>query len=219
MPTTELTITNEEAKKLQAQATIMEQEAIELVVCDTPTYEAAGALKLKIKENRERVMATPLAKKKEARGVADFLNDICKMIQAPFDRAEDMADKKMIEYRREVERKRQEEARRAEEKARIDAQKKRDAEIAKAKEAGDREGAKNLKAAPLAPIVPAVKTPEPPKMKGIPVRKIWDFQIVDENKIPKKYWTLDLVAIRKVVNALGAQHGIPGVSAFQKEVQ
>lgn len=207
-----------EARVLVARTSAMENEAKALVVTDNASYEAAGKFKIFIKEERDKAMAKFLEKKKAASGLHKFLSDICNMIQRPFDNAEGTVDQIMIGYRRDVERKRQEEARKAQEKAEAEAKKKRAAEIAKAKEQGDKEAAKNLKAAPIHVEAVAPKTPEAPKISGVPTRKIWRYQI-DDNKLDRKYMVPDEVTIGKVVRALGAAHGISGVTAYQEEVQ
>ena len=207
-----------EARALVARATVLENEAKAIVITDNESYESAAAFKMAIRSKRDEIMAKPLEKKADAHGVWKYLSEICNMIVRPFDGAEAIVDQKMVAYRQEVERRRREEAAKAEAKARADAEKKRAAEIAKAKEMGDKEAARNLARAPIPVAAVAPKTPEAPKIAGMAVRKIWDFQL-EVDKLPRRYLVPDTVAIRKVVNALGANHGIPGVTAFQKEVQ
>ena len=45
---------------------------------------------------------------------------------------------------------------------------------------------------------------------------IWDFEVVDEQAVPREFWVLDLVAIRKQVKA--GRHEIPGVRVFSTRV-
>jgi chemotaxis protein histidine kinase CheA len=208
-----------EARALAATGSALENQARAIVIKDNVSYEAAAAFKLAIKSKRDEIMGGeqgPLAKKKAANGVWKWLSNLCDMIQKPFDDAESVVDQKMLAYRREVESKRQEEARKANEKAQAQAKKKRDAEIARAKELGDKEAARNLKAAPLHVEAVAPKTPEAPKIVGAPARKIWKFR-VDVDKLDRKYLIADEVTIGKLVRALGAAHGISGVTAWQEE--
>lgn len=206
-----------EARELVAKGSVLENEARAIAITDNESYERAAAFKLAIRDKREQVMAKFIEKKKQANSIWKFLSEICNMIQRPFDNAEGIVDQTMITYRREIERKRAEEARKADIKAREEAERKRKAEIEAAKKQGDKEAARNLARAPLSVAATAPKTQEPPKVAGMSVRKIWDFQL-DPDKLPRRYLIPDTVAIRKVVNALGANHGIPGVTAFQKEV-
>ena len=53
------------------------------------------------------------------------------------------------------------------------------------------------------------------KVEAIPTRKIREVQVIDEAKIPKKYWALDMVLLRKDAMA-GVE--IPGVKVEIKEV-
>lgn len=206
-----------EARLLVAKGSVVENEAKAIVITGNESYERAAAFKLAIRQKREEIMAKPLQKKKDANGVWKFLSDICNMIQSPWDRAEETVNQKLIAFDRQIEAKRREEFRKAQEKARIEAEKKRAAEIARAKEQGDREAARNLKAAPLQVAAVAPKTPEAPKIAGMPKRKVWKHQI-DADKLDRKYMIPDEVTIGKLVRALGAAHGISGVTAYQEEV-
>jgi hypothetical protein len=215
----EMRITPPETKELMAKSDDLLNRAQILQIRDTASYEAAGALAIEIKSwtktVEDKFKPSCDAAYQAHRTITAFRNETL----APYEEAENIVNQAMGEYRKKVEAKRKAEADAAADKARKEAEEKRKKEIEAAKAAGDKEGAKNLKAAPIIATPAPVKTQEPPKIKGVTVRKVWDFQIVDDNKIPRKYWALDLTAIRKVVQALGANHGIPGVAAFQKEIQ
>ena len=53
------------------------------------------------------------------------------------------------------------------------------------------------------------------KVEAMPTRKIREIEIVDEAKIPKQYWELNMVLIRK--NALDGVE-IPGVKVVEREI-
>ncbi|MEN6560890.1 MAG: hypothetical protein ABFD52_08965 [Acidobacteriota bacterium] len=57
--------------------------------------------------------------------------------------------------------------------------------------------------------------PEKP-MANVSLRELWDFEIVDVDKIPRKYMVPDLVTIGKVVRAMKHQTDIPGIRAIKK---
>jgi hypothetical protein len=61
--------------------------------------------------------------------------------------------------------------------------------------------------------VPVV--PDAP-VADVSLRKSWDFEITDVDKIPRKYMVPDLVMIRRVVTATKDQCSIPGIRAFEK---
>lgn len=59
-----------------------------------------------------------------------------------------------------------------------------------------------------------------PTADGASVRMLWDFEVVDENKISRRYLKPDLVAIRQAVQRIKdkdkAEAEIGGIRAFQK---
>lgn len=210
-------------EKKEAQRLILKaQEMVELAnlvkISDNESYEHAGGFLKDLKDRRDEVMAKPLEKKQDAHGVWKFLSEICNAVQKPFDDAERILDRKMLGYRQEIERKRREEIAKAEAKAREKAEADRKAEIARMKELGDKEAARNLKAAPIHVQAVAPKTQEAPKISGVTIRKIWKYQI-DIDKLERKYMLPDDATIGKLVRALGAKHGIAGVTVWQEECQ
>jgi hypothetical protein len=60
--------------------------------------------------------------------------------------------------------------------------------------------------------------PGSPKVKGISTRKKWTFEIVDSEKVPDKYKTIDMKKIRGVVQALKADAHIPGVRVYAETI-
>lgn len=124
-------------------------------------------------------------------------------------------DGRIKRFEFDVEQKRLAEARKAESIARQKAEDERARQILEAKRLGDREAVQNLKQAPISVVTPPPKTPEIPKTEGMRRSSpIWDFEVTDPNKVPRRYYILDEVAIRKVVKALGPKHGIPGINVF-----
>ncbi len=98
---------------------------------------------------------------------------------------------------------------------------------AMAKEAaGDVQAMEKILAAPVAtptiaprPVfVPPVAVQAAPKVEGVSFREAWDFEVTDASQIPREYLVPDLVAIRKVVQALKGNTRIPGIRAFTKPV-
>ncbi len=61
--------------------------------------------------------------------------------------------------------------------------------------------------------LPEQQTTMKTENSGLSMRKIKDIEIVDESMIPKEYWALDLVKIKKVALA-GVE--IPGVKVIEK---
>ena len=57
--------------------------------------------------------------------------------------------------------------------------------------------------------------PEKPQA-DVSLRTTWDFEVVDAEKIPRKYLVPDLVTIGKIVRAVKDQTDIPGIRVFPK---
>lgn len=70
-----------------------------------------------------------------------------------------------------------------------------------------------LKAGEIEASAPEV--PEKP-LADVSLRTTWDFEVVDAEKIPRKYLVPDLVTIGKVVRAIKDQTDIPGIRVFPK---
>ncbi len=65
-------------------------------------------------------------------------------------------------------------------------------------------------------IVAIPVTPTAEKTSGISKPKTWDFEIEDENAIPREYLIVDEKAVRGVVKAMKGKTNIPGVRVFQR---
>jgi ATPase subunit of ABC transporter with duplicated ATPase domains len=68
----------------------------------------------------------------------------------------------------------------------------------------------------LAVTAPIVTT-EAPKVAGVSFREVWDFEITDEDLIPREYLVVDETKIRRVVTALKGDAKIPGVRVFKQK--
>lgn len=104
----------------------------------------------------------------------------------------------------------------------IEAEQRRKAEEEKkqlaalAKEMGNKDLAKEIKAAPIevAPVVVVSETPTA-KETGVSFREDWvNFQLEDLKKVPLEYHLLNEVAVRKVVRALKNACHIPGIKVL-----
>ena len=73
--------------------------------------------------------------------------------------------------------------------------------------------------APIAPVVVAAPVEAPKStvrsMSGtVSLKKVWTFEIEDENAIPKRFWSVDESKIKKAMSE-GARE-LPGIKIFQK---
>jgi len=57
-----------------------------------------------------------------------------------------------------------------------------------------------------------------PKVEGVKISYRYDFEIVDENLIPREFLKVDEVKIRKVITALKEEAKIPGIKVIRKKI-
>lgn len=114
-----------------------------------------------------------------------------------------------------IEQKRKEEARKAEAVALQKAEEARKKEIAEAKRIGDKEGAAQLKQAPLIVNAAPPKTPEVTKADGLRRSSpIWRWRLANESKVPAEFRCLDEKKIDQWVRSQGAKANIPGIIVY-----
>jgi hypothetical protein len=66
-------------------------------------------------------------------------------------------------------------------------------------------------------VVAMVSDRAAPKVTGIAVPKVWDYEVTDEDEIPRMYTLTDHAKIRKIVMALKGLCKIPGIRVFEKK--
>jgi hypothetical protein len=139
-------------------------------------------------------------------------------LMAPFEAAEQLLGRKLIDWRAELRRRSQEAQRLAEIEARRIEEERRLAEAEALEAAGEtREAVDSILAAPV--VAPPVVVPQQ-DLEASSVQSTittWEAEIVDEAAIPREYLTPDMARIRKVVSALKGQTSIPGVRAVPRE--
>lgn len=57
-----------------------------------------------------------------------------------------------------------------------------------------------------------------PKVAGVRISYRYDFEIVDENLIPREFLKVDDVKLRRVINALKEETKIPGIKVVKKKI-
>lgn len=88
------------------------------------------------------------------------------------------------------------------------------AEAAAAEEEGDHETAAAIVEAAF--YVPPVVVPKvTPKVAGITTAKVWKWELVDINQVPREYLKLDEVKISGVVRALKGASNIAGIRVYE----
>ena len=173
---------------------------------------------------------------RDIKGATKQLNDLRKSMTAPLDeskkrimeffrkpldilsKAEGALKCGMLTYQQEQERKRREEEARLQEKARKEAERLA-ARAEKAEANGNIEKAETLRqeAQEKEMLTPVVASPVE-KVAGISTKKVWKFEIVNEDLIPREYMIADEARIGKVVRATAGTLTIPGVRIYAEDV-
>lgn len=99
----------------------------------------------------------------------------------------------------------QEEARKEEERVRTEQQKKYDKDVAKADKKGE-----------IAPPPPPPVNIQSKKEEGVSYRTEFDFQVFDENIIPREYLILDEKKVKKLVK--DGLKNVPGLRIFARKI-
>ncbi len=136
------------------------------------------------------------------------INEMFKGYMAPLEQADAMLRKKVLTYRQEQER-----IRRAEEER---LRKEAEAERKRLEKQAKKEGvAPPPPPPPVAPTMQEQAKTVHSDMGAVSAKMVWDFEIVDEDKVPRNFMIVNEKAIRAAVKA--GVRNIPGVKVYQKE--
>ncbi len=160
---------------------------------------SAKHLYKKIEDQRKEIIEQP-------NEFVKSVNSFCKIFTEKLQSIETMMKSKIGQYRA------------------IQEQKRREAEIAAKKAADDLQKKLNEEAKVKGTEPVKVETPIIPKKESVTRtetgsahgRKIWTFEIIDSNKVPREYLIVSDILIRDAVKA-GIRE-IPGVKIFEKSV-
>lgn len=189
-------------------------EAESFAITNADTYRAASSFLLKVKDLGKEIVAFFGPLKTDAHALHAKLCAAEKEKLAPLQKIESAIKARMLAFdreqeriRREEEAKRREQARRLEEEARL-------REAVELEKAGESELAERVLEAPA--YVPPVAVPKAvPKVQGIKYVTTWKYRIVDDQKIPRQFLSVDEKKIAGVVRSLGAAAEIPGVEVYE----
>lgn len=178
-------------KELEQKATGALATAQMLVVDDAATMNAAASFLLTVKALAKQVKATFDAPKKAADAAKKALLDAEKSHLKPLEDAEAVVSQKVTAFIvAERARKQKEED---------------DAKVALAVTL------ENVGQAETAMAVLESKTVvEKPKLEGLRQTKNYSAEVVDESKIPDKYWILDTAALNRTARADKEKFDVPG---------
>jgi hypothetical protein len=140
-----------------------------------------------------------------------------KKLMQPLEQAEIIVKTKISEYATQQELVRKAEQRRLEEAARKAEETRRLEEAAILESRGEMEAATEVLAEAVAAPAPFVFVPKAAPTAGISMRTTWDWEIVDEDKIPRVFMTVDTKKISKVVDAMKSAANIAGIRVYETQ--
>lgn len=210
----------QEIQEIEKEAHGHLAQAKSFQIIDQQSYEDAAGRKKALSEFKKRVLEVfdPIVKKSHA-AWKEAVAQRDKHVN-PVEECETIYRDKAKAYEREQQRIQEEAQRKAREEAERQAKLERERiekEAEKALDKGDLKQAESLlnqseTVIPEVSIIP----PSINRVKGLGIRTVWKFRIVDVKKIPLEYMIPDEVKIGKVVRALNKETNIPGIEVYEE---
>lgn len=207
-------IKSQETKELIKSSTSLAKNYDSFLVTNSNEFRDAGEdlrmikSQLKMIEEKRLEITRPMDEAKKA--VMGFFKPFTDRLSS----AETRVKKAMADWKREEDARIREQQRRAAEKA------KKEEDRLRAQAEAAREKGKELRAEVLEEradmIIPDPIVTSAPKVEGISTRTIWKFRIIDPEKIPRTYMTIDEKKIGGVVRALKDGTDIPGIEVYSE---
>ena len=201
---------NTEIMKIEQESTEISQKVQALVVKDQASYESGALMKISLSTFRKKLnlFFDPMVSK--AKAAYDEVRGTRDKYLKPTKELEDIVKDKLKSYERAKEKEAEDARRKAEEEK----QKKIDAENEKRKQEAE---LFNEKAEEVNPDEIETEQPLPTidRVKGLGIRKLWKWKVVDESKIPREYFVLDAMLINKEVRGLKDKLEIPGIEVYE----
>lgn len=206
----------EESKEIVVQRRIepVVEKMQQLEVTNDEQFTIAGQWLKKSKDTQKFVeekfgpeVEAAKEKKRQAEAERKAAMEKIEQFTSPLKKADAAVRRMIATYQTEQEKKQRE----AEKKRREEAEKKRKEEEAKRAETGDTTPVEE----PVQEPVPEKK--EEPKVEGVSFYEHWDFEIEDENAIPRQFLSIDEKKIRKYVQAMKGDAEIPGVRVYMEK--
>jgi len=199
----------EQGKKLEeikkATATFA-NDLVKVAVITNANFPKASEFLVQIKQRIKRIEEIRLGYTKPLNESLKKINADFKGAMKPYEEMEQTLKRGIMSFREIEEAKRRAEEERlqkiAEEKARKEAKKKH-ISVASVME--------NM---PV-PVVERQSNVMQSESGALKARKVWKHEIVDEKKVPKKYWIIDETGIRFAVR--NGEREIPGVRIYEEE--
>lgn len=202
--------------EIERQVELAVHDAADLAIKDDPGLESAGAFLVGIKTILKRIDETFDEPIKQAHTTHKSILAAKKKHTEPLTRAERVIKAGITSYRSEQRAIQEEREQRLREQARKKEEERMLAEAQELEAAGQAEEAEALIEQPV--YSPPVVLPKEKKVQGISTRTVWKWHLRNKSVLPKQYLTVDVVALNKVVAALGQQCDIPGIEVYCEEI-
>lgn len=203
-------------QELESKAVTWPERAKSIAICDQRSYETAAgllldiaALEKEIKAHHEPIKTTAFAAHKAAVAAEKKLLD-------PLQEATGILKRGLGAWLQEQERIRQEAERKAREAAaKIEEEQRLALAVQAEQEGAAPETVEEIIETPL-PIAQPVAARTYAPVAGVSARKVWKWEIIDPNLIPRQYLVPDTVAINRVVAGLKQNANIPGILVYEE---
>lgn len=213
----------QEIEKLETKAKDLSVQikALGPEIKDQEMLKQVNQAKLALRDLRNEIKSVFEPMKKKAYAAYKEILEQWKKIEAPVVEAEKYCDKLLAAWfaeqrrqREEAERKRLEAIRKQREE-----EERKLREALKAEEEGRKSDAERLleEAIEKKPAVIPPK-PKPQKLEGVYSRIDYDFEIIDESKIPREYLRPDETKIRRAIREAKGEIEIPGIKVIKREI-
>lgn len=204
----------DDLKKLQTDILLYPEQAKEIRITDTVSLGTANAFLVSIKKMRKEVSGAfdPIVKK--AHDAHKEALETKKRYEEPLIAAELIIKPQISTYMAELARK-QREAEELAKKAEEERRQKLETAF-KADEAGDAEKAEDI----LKDVTPEVTKAEyipQPKLTGTSIRKIWKWEVIDLNLVPRVYLQVDSSKIGAAVRSAKGETHISGIRVYSED--
>lgn len=225
----EIVIIPEDAEQLKAQAVELSEKTKAIAITSPEAYQLAATTLLAIARMRASLETTFRPDIQEKHRIWKAALAVLGHYDDPL-----AADEKRLKEGMSSFKRREDEARHAAEKAERDrlqaeaeaeakrrAQELQLADAIAAESRGEKELAKSIiESAPL-PMAPVYSPPvsypsNVPRTTGITHVENWDFEIIDELQVPRKYLLIDERALRNEARTLKSRASVPGVRFFDR---
>lgn len=216
-------------QEVSKESSELAQQAASLAVTDAASQENASGLLLTIAAMRKKIADTWKPMKDAAFKAHRIVCEKEKELDAPLLDAERRLKNAIGAFVAEQQRlaREHEEGLRRQERERAEAEAKAEAERLALEDAvslaseGRMDEAEAVMAHPL-PVTPRYIAPAPvapavAQVKGVSTREVWKFRIVDEEKIPREYLSVNESAIRAVVERTKGKIRIAGIETYSEQ--